>query len=204
MSPHPHLPGRIARPDDVRDQPDSWPVAGSTTYYDTAYLRLAHETIVDPEGGEHGRAVVRPNGAVAVLALDEEDRVLLVQQYRHPVQARLAELPAGTLDVDGETPADAAARELAEEADLLADRWEPLLELTATPGYSSERWEVFRATGLRPVPEAERNARHAEEAGIEQWWLPFDDAVTGALDGLFTDALSVAAVLAELGHRTRR
>ncbi len=204
MSQHPRLPGRIARLDDVRDQNDGWPVVEVTTHYDTPYLRLTHETIVDPDGGEHGRAIVRPNGAVAVLAIDEDDRVLLVQQYRHPVGARLAELPAGTLDVEGEDPADAAARELAEEADLLAEHWEPLLSLTATPGYSSERWQIYLATGLRPVAEADRTSREAEEAGIEQWWLPFEDAVDGALSGCYSDAVSVAAVLAELGRRNRR
>ncbi|WP_375003437.1 NUDIX domain-containing protein [Aeromicrobium sp. CTD01-1L150] len=203
MSDHPYLPGRVVHPDDVRDRPDAWPVSDSTTHYDTSYLRLTHETIVAPDGSEHGRAVVRPHGAVAVLALDDDDRLLLVQQYRHPVAARLVELPAGTLDVAGESPEDAAARELAEEADVVARRWEPLLQLTATPGYSSERWQVFRASGLTAVPEADRTERQAEEAEIQQWWLPFDDAVDAALAGAFGDALSIAAVLAEQTRRSR-
>ncbi|MGJ9412223.1 NUDIX domain-containing protein [Aeromicrobium sp. CF4.19] len=201
MSAHPRLPGRIARADDVGDRTDAWLVADSVLHYDTSYLSLTHETIVAPDGGRHGRAVVRPNGAVAVLALDEDDRVLLVEQYRHAVGLRMSELPAGTLDVAGEEPATAAARELAEETDVTARAWEPLLAMAATPGYSSERWQVFKATGLEPVPLQERTERTAEEAEIRQWWLPFSEAVRCALAGGLGDALSVAAILAEQVRR---
>ena len=203
MTDHPRLPGRIARVDDVRDRPDSWPVVQEEVPYEIGYLRLSHETIEAPDGSTHERAVVRPNGAVAVLAIDEDDRVLLVAQYRHPVGMRLAELVAGTLDVAGETPVEAAARELAEEAELAAEQWSSLLRLTATPGYSSEQWEVFTATDLRPIADHERVERHGEEAGIEQWWLPFEDAVEAVLSGAISDALSVAAVLAERTRRAR-
>lgn len=203
MTRHPRLPGRIARVDDVRDRPDAWPVVQEDVPYATGYLRLSHETIEAPDGSTHERAVVRPNGAVAVLAIDEQDRILLVSQYRHPVGMRMAELVAGTLDVAGESPVEAAARELAEEADLAAGTWRGLLRLTATPGYSSEQWEVFTATDLRPIPEAARVERHGEEAGIEQWWLGFDEAVEAVLSGALSDALSVAAVLAERTRRSR-
>lgn len=203
MTGHPHLPGRIARVDDVRDRPHSWPVVQEEVPYETGYLRLSHETIEAPDGSTHERAVVRPNGAVAVLAIDEDDRILLVSQYRHPVGMRMAELVAGTLDVAGESPVEAAARELGEEAELVADTWRSLLHLTATPGYSSEQWEVFTATDLRPIAEEDRVERHGEEAGIEQWWLGFDDAVEAVLSGAISDALSVAAVLAERTRRVR-
>lgn len=203
MTEHPRLPGRMAWVDDVRDRSDAWPVVHETVPYQTGYLRLSHETIEAPDGSTHERAVVRPNGAVAVLAIDEDDRVLLVAQYRHPVGMRMAELVAGTLDVAGETPVEAAARELAEEAELAAEQWRSLLRLTATPGYSSEQWEVFTATDLRPIADHERVERHGEEAGIEQWWLPFEDAVEAVLSGAISDALSVAAVLAERTRRAR-
>lgn len=191
---HPRLPGSLA--DTIADAPASWPVARVESAFANDYLGVRLDTIVDPAGQEHTRVVVRPHGAVAVLALDEDDRLLLVEQYRHPVGARLVEIPAGTRDVDGEHPAEAAARELAEEADVIAARWQPLLELTATPGYSTERWTAYVAQELTAVPEAERTQREAEEADMHQWWVPFERAVGLVLDGKITDALTAAAILA--------
>jgi 8-oxo-dGTP pyrophosphatase MutT (NUDIX family) len=203
MTDHPSLPGQLADPATLADEERTWPVRSSSEQMDSGYLSVDIDTIVDPDGGEHDRVVVKPHGAVGILALDDDDRMLLVQQYRHPARHRLLEMPAGTLDVDGEDGADAAARELAEEADLVATEWESVLSLFATPGYSSEQWEVFRATGLRAVPHDDRTERVAEEADMHQWWLPFDAAVTAVLDGRITDAMTVAAILAEQARRSR-
>ncbi|OUZ06409.1 hypothetical protein BHE97_19100 [Aeromicrobium sp. PE09-221] len=187
----------------VADEAARWPVARVESAFENPYLSVAVDTIVDPSGDEHSRVVVRPHGAVAVLALDEDDRVLLVEQYRHAVRQRLIEIPAGTLDVEGEHPAEAAARELGEEADLLAGHWQPLLEMVATPGYSSERWTAYLATELTALPEAERTRREAEEADMRQWWVPFERAVDLVLDGKITDALTVGAILAARVRRPR-
>ncbi|AXT85265.1 ADP-ribose pyrophosphatase [Aeromicrobium sp. A1-2] len=203
MTAHPVLPGELADPATLSDSRHAWPVSSSDIKYESPYVSLRVDTIVDPAGGEHGRAVVQPNGAIAVLAIDDEDRVLLVEQYRHPVGRRLLELPAGTLDVEGESSIDAAARELAEEADIVAEHWESIVHLLATPGYSTEAWEVFQATGLSAVPPAERTTREAEEADMVQWWLPFDDVVTAILAGRITDSLTVAGVLAVQVLRNR-
>jgi len=203
MTAHPRLPGELADPGSLRDSDQSWPVSSSDSKYESPYVSLRIDTIVDPSGGEHARAVVQPNGAIGVLAIDEHDRVLLVEQYRHPVGRRLFELPAGTLDVPGELPLDAAIRELAEEADVVAEQWESILHLLATPGYSTEAWEVFRATDLSAVPHADRTRREAEEADMAQWWLPFDDAVEAVLSGRITDSLTVAGILAAQVLRTR-
>jgi 8-oxo-dGTP pyrophosphatase MutT (NUDIX family) len=203
MTDHPRLPGRLADGSTLGDSEQSWVVSRSEPKYDSPYVSLRIDTIVDPEGAEHARAVVRPNGAVGVLALDDEDRVLLVEQYRHPVGRRLLEIPAGTLDVGGEGALDAAVRELAEEADLVADEWEPLLGLLATPGYSTEHWQVFRASDLHAVADADRTAREAEEADMAQWWLPFDQAVDAVLAGRISDAMTVAAILSAQVLRTR-
>ena len=203
MSAHPSLPGDLADVSTFADSTHAWPVSDSSEHFASAYLSLDLDTIVDPDGDEHTRVVVKPHGAVGVLTIDDADRVLLVDQYRHPVRHRLLEMPAGTLDVEGEDPLDAAVRELAEEADLVADEWETMLELYATPGYSSERWTVFRATGLQAVPHGERTDRLAEEADMKQWWLPFDAAVDAVLDGRITDGMTVAAVLAEQVRRKR-
>jgi ADP-ribose pyrophosphatase len=208
MTGHPSLPGELADGAALRDRPDAWPVVASDEVYASAYLSLSLDTVRTPAGDEVTRAVVRPHGAVGVLALDEEGRVLLVEQYRHPVRGRLLELPAGTLDVDGEGAEDAARRELHEEADLLAEHWESLVAPYATPGYSSERWEVFVATGLSAVPQDERFTREAEEAEIRQLWVPLEDAVAAVLDGRIGDSMTVAGVLAAhargLGRTDRR
>lgn len=203
MTAHPRLPGELADPAMLGDSDQSWPVSTSESQYESPYVSLRLDTIVDPHGGEHTRAVVQPRGAIGVLAIDEDDRILLVEQYRHPVGRRLIELPAGTLDVEGEGPAAAAARELAEEADVVAEHWESILHLLATPGYSTEAWEVFRATGLSAVPDHERTEREAEEADMAQWWLPFDDAVAAVLTGRITDSLTVAGILAAQVLRSR-
>lgn len=200
---HPDLPGALADAETLADSEHAWPVKASDEKFASGYLSLAVDTIVDPDGDEHSRVVVRPHGAVGVLAVDADDRILVVEQYRHPVRHRVQEIPAGTLDVAGEDPQAAAVRELAEEADLEADDWEQMLELFATPGYSSEVWTIFRASELRPVPHEERTDRHAEEADMKQWWLPFDAAVAAVLDGRITDALTVCAILAEQVRRQR-
>ncbi|MDN5855653.1 MAG: NUDIX hydrolase, partial [Actinomycetia bacterium] len=142
------------------------------------------------------RVYVRHTGAVGVLALDDDDRVLLLEQYRHPARSRLVELPAGVLDQVGEDPRDAAARELAEEADLVAREWTPLLRMFSSPGFSDEHWYVYLARGLEPVPEAQRHVRVHEEAHMSRVWAPLDRAVRAALAGEIADAMAVAGVLA--------
>ena len=201
---HPRLTGHIVDGElTLADTKTTWPVASSEVVYDTPYAQVRKDTIVDPAGHQHPRVVVQPNGAVGVLALDETDRVLLVQQYRHPVGQRMLELPAGTLDVAGESPIDAARRELAEEADVVAAEWSRLLIAHASPGYSSEAWEVFLATGLSPVAADERTVREAEEADMEHWWMPFGEALDAVADGRITDAMTVAGLLALHAQRTR-
>lgn len=202
MTPHPRLPGQLAR-STLSDSDASWPVSSTEMKYESPYVSLGIDTIVDPDGNEHPRAVVRPNHAIGILAIDDEDRLLLVEQYRHPVRRQMLEIPAGTLDVPGESGLEAAKRELAEEADLVAGTWQPQLELLATPGYSTEGWQVFTATDLSPVPEADRTVREAEEAHMVQWWMPFDAAVDAVLAGRLADSLSVAAILAAQVLRTR-
>ena len=106
--PHPDLPGELADPATLADSPHAWPVSTSTEGFSNGYLRVDIDTIVDPGASEHARVVVQPHGAVGVLAIDDADRVLLVEQYRHPVRHRMLEIPAGTLDVEGEDPLAAA------------------------------------------------------------------------------------------------
>jgi ADP-ribose pyrophosphatase len=139
------------------------------------------------------REYVEHTGAVAVLVQDDDGRVLLIKQYRHPVRSRDWELPAGLLDIPGEEPMVAAKRELAEEADLEASDWSPLVTFNTTPGGSDERLFVFHATGATATAAA--YDREAEEADIEKRWVALDDIVDGVLSGrLHNSILSIAAL----------
>jgi 8-oxo-dGTP pyrophosphatase MutT (NUDIX family) len=135
-------------------------------------------------------------GAVAVVVLDDDGRVLLLNQYRHPVGMTLWEIPAGLLDVDGEPPVDAAARELAEEADLTAATWHVLADMFNSPGSSSEAIRIFLARGPAEVPHGQRHARTDEEADMEIRWVPLAEAVDAVLAGRIHNPSAVAGILA--------
>ena len=144
--------------------------------------------------GELVRDYIDHTGAVAVLALDAQDRVLLMQQYRHPIARRDVEIPAGLMDAPGESGLAGAKRELAEEADLAATQWGLLLDLFLSPGGSSETMRIFLARGLSPV--AHDFVREGEEAELQPMWVPLDEAVAAALAGRIGNAVTVNALLA--------
>jgi 8-oxo-dGDP phosphatase len=125
------------------------------------------------------REYVDHTGAVAVLALDDDGRVLLIKQYRHPVRHREWEIPAGLLDVHGEQPLAAAKRELAEEADLVADQWNVLAEFYTTPGGNDEAIRIYLARGIRAADSA--FDRVDEEADMEVRWVALDEIVEAVL-----------------------
>ncbi len=154
------------------------------------------EEVQMPGGKYVDRDIVRHIGAVAVAAVDEADRIVLIHQYRHAIGTELWELPAGLMDVAGEELPIAAARELAEEADLTAVRWQLLLDVHSSPGFSTEVVRVYLARDLAEVPEAERHQRQHEEAGLTYRRIPLDEAVAMVLRGEITNASTVAGVLA--------
>ncbi|WP_425954146.1 NUDIX domain-containing protein [Xylanimonas sp. McL0601] len=147
------------------------------------------------------REYVDHPGAVAIVALDADGNVALVDQYRHPVRSVLWEIPAGLLDVEGEDAQRAAARELAEEADLRAERWDVLADFLTSPGGSNEALRVFLARELTPVPEAERHVRTDEEAAMQVRWAPLDDVVAAVLDGSLHNPSTVVGALAAFAAR---
>ena len=184
----------------LRDEPVEAAVTDSDLVYEgrvwdvrSDTLRYGDEEIV--------RQYVAHPGAAAVVALDDEDRVLLIQQYRHPIRHRDWEIPAGLLDVPGEPPAETARRELAEEVDLVAERWENLVSVFTTPGGNDEVVHVFLARGLSAVGHA--HAREAEEADIRIEWIPLADAVEGVLAGRLRNGILAVGVLAA-AERLRR
>ncbi|REJ04687.1 NUDIX hydrolase [Microbacterium bovistercoris] len=144
--------------------------------------------------GEIVRQYVAHPGAVAVVALDDEDRVLLIQQYRHPIRHRDWELPAGLLDVAGEEPLAAAQRELAEEADLTAQHWQHLVSSWTTPGGNDEMIHVYLATGVEHAAAA--HDREDEEADIRLAWVPLSDAANAVLAGRMHNGILQIGVLA--------
>ena len=151
------------------------------------------------DGSAVTREFVNHTGAVAVLAMDERDRVLLIKQYRHPVRLRDWELPAGLLDVANESPLAAAQREFAEEVDLQAESWHVLSEMLTSPGGSNEAVRIYLARGVSTT--AETFERSAEEAGIEVRWVPLEDAVEAVLDRRIQNSILCLGVLAaQLGR----
>ncbi|MCR8899704.1 NUDIX hydrolase [Gordonia sp. GONU] len=168
-------------------------VNGTRTVYDGAIITLRVDDVAMPGGRVAEREVVEHFGAVAILARDENRRIAMVRQYRHPIGRRLLELPAGLLDQDGEAPLAAAQRELAEEADLAADTWHVLVDLALSPGFTDEALRLYLAEDLHRLDEAERVD---EEADMEVEWVSLDDAVAMVLAGEIVNATSVAGILA--------
>ena len=139
------------------DEPEHWPVVSSAELLRARLVTVRSDKVRTPDHQVAERDVVLHPGAVAVLALDAADRVLMIRQYRHPVGRLLWEIPAGLRDVAGEDPWVTAQRELAEEASYRARDWRVLADYYSSPGYSTERLRVFLARDLEPVPPAERH-----------------------------------------------
>lgn len=192
--PDPGEPGNPLEP--LRDRIEPRPVRSSVRSFTGRVWDVVSDEVDLGDGGVHVRDFVAHTGAVAVVALDEEDRVVLVQQYRHPVGALEWELPAGLLDVDGEPPHLTAARELLEEADLTAGQWHLLLDHYASPGGSSEALRVYLARELAEVPEAQRHQRDAEELGMPVRRVPLDEVVDAVLAGHVHNGTLMVSVLA--------
>lgn len=185
-------------PDPLQDRIAPLPVRSTERSFTGHVWNVVTEDVDLGEGGVVSRDFVDHTGAVAILALDDLDRVVLVMQYRHPVGAFEWELPAGLLDVDGEPAHLTAARELMEEADLEAQEWHLLLDHYTSSGGSNESVRVFLARGLTPVPMEQRHERDGEELGMPVRRVPLDELVDAVLAGnvhngtLMVSALAVA------------
>ena len=177
----------------LADEPVDAPVLDSDLVYKGRVWDVRSDTVAYG-GGQIVRQYVDHPGAAAVVAVDDEGRVLLIQQYRHPIRHRDWEIPAGLLDMAGETPLETARRELAEEVDLVASSWEPLVSIFTTPGGNDEIVHLFLARGLTPAHEV--HAREDEEADIRLEWLPLADAVAGILAGRLRNGILAVGLLA--------
>ncbi|GAA4285220.1 NUDIX hydrolase [Brevibacterium daeguense] len=195
----------MARDEDsmIRDEFVEPEMLSTEIVYRGLVWNVVRDTFRLPESDEPiTRDYVEHPGAVAVAAVDPDDRIMLIQQYRHPIRAREWEVPAGLLDVAGEPAHLTAQRELHEEVDLRAATWNVLADQLSSPGGLSETLRIFLARDVAEVPEAERFARDAEENGIVPRWVPLAEAKEAVVAGRITNATAVIAILqAELARQ---
>ncbi|MBA6438074.1 MULTISPECIES: NUDIX domain-containing protein [Streptomyces] len=184
----------------IQDTPEEWPVTATTTPFTGNKTSVRTDEVEMPDGSRVKRDYQVHPGSVAVLALDRDERVLVLRQYRHPVRQRLWEIPAGLLDVPGENPLHAAQRELYEEAHVKAEDWRVLIDLYTSPGGCDEAVRIFLAREIS-VAEGERFEVSEEEADMELARVSLEELVRGALAGelhnncLATGALALRAAL---------
>lgn len=159
--------------------------------YEGQRITSAVGTFEAPDGSRFERDVVRHPGAVAVVPVTADGEVLLVRQYRAVVDATLLEVPAGIRDVPGEAPEATAARELAEEAGVVAGRLTRLGEVYNSPGFCDELVFLFLAQDLEP---AEASAQGVEEEHMTLERVPLADVARLVAAGAIQDAKTVAGL----------
>lgn len=169
-------------------------MADRRTIFQGRLLDLGIETIQLPNGKHVELEIIRHQGAAGALPLHDDQSVTLVRQYRHAGGGMHYEIPAGLLD-PGETPLQSAARELAEEAQLKASKYNHLSTIHTTPGFSDERVHIFLATGL-----SEAKAKPDEDEFIDVVRIPMAAALQMVREGRITDAKTVCALLMAQGH----
>lgn len=182
----------------IADEPHTWPVIGSREIHRDSWVVVVREDIVQRAGHPEetfGRLVVEHPGAVVVLAVDDEERVCCIRQYRHAGGAVFIELPAGILDAEDEDPQITAARELREEVELQAEHWRRLLTLYPSAGITNELHYIYLARGLSHADRGDFEL-HAEEAELEMLWVPFEELLDAVLDERVHEGPLAAAVLA--------
>jgi 8-oxo-dGDP phosphatase len=179
---------------------DGYATVESRLVHENHFMSIRVEKVRMPDGQIAERDVIDRLGAAVIVALDDDGRVFLLSQYRHPVGGFLVELPAGLLDKPNETPFEAAQRELYEEAGLRAATWHTLLDLRLTPAAMNHRVRVYLARDLTVVPADERyelgQGGEFEEAYFRSEWVDLAEAVNRALAGQIQNDVGVAGILA--------
>ncbi|MGW5864062.1 NUDIX domain-containing protein [Streptomyces sp. NPDC055239] len=184
----------------IKDTAEEWQVTAVQTPFVGNKTSVRTDDVVMPDGTVVHRDYQVHPGSVAVLALDDAGRVLVLRQYRHPVRQKLWEIPAGLLDIPGENPLHAAQRELYEEAHVKAEDWRVLTDVYTTPGGCDEAVRIFLARDLSEA-DGERFEVSEEESDMELARVPLEELVRGVLAGelhnncLVVGALSLTAVL---------
>lgn len=193
----------------LHDTPQEWQVTATSTPFTGKKTGVRTDEVVMPDGATATRDYQVHPGSVAVLALDDAGRILIIKQYRHPVRHKLWEIPAGLLDIPGENPLHAAQRELYEEAHVRAGDWRVLIDMYSSPGGSDEAVRIFLARDIADAA-GERFEVFDEEADMETARVPLEDLVRGVLAGdlhnscLVTGVLALSAALAGDGPAALR
>lgn len=179
------------------DEPMSWPVRSRTTLGTGGISSFVEEKIETPSGDVITRQFITHPGAVAVVAWREDsDYIAVLRQYRHPARMELVEIPAGLLDLDGEEWVACAQRELAEEAELAAGRWDCLVDILTTPGASEESIRIYLARDIQPAPRPDGFVLEGEEAHMSVGWVPRQELVDQILAGNCQSPSLVTGILA--------
>lgn len=187
---------RILTPAEIADEPLDWPIRTHTLLGAGRVSDFVRDEVVTPDGDEMVRDYLLHPGAVGIVALDEDEHVVVVRQFRHPVGYRLIEPPAGLLDLTGEAPLLAAQRELAEEVELQAADWRVLVDFMTSPGCLQETLRVYLARGLQPVSRPDGFVVEHEEADMEICRVPLDDLVDAIFAGRVQNPTMVVGALA--------
>jgi 8-oxo-dGTP pyrophosphatase MutT (NUDIX family) len=175
----------------------SWPVVSSRDLHRDGWVVALREDVITRPGHaeQFSRISLEHPGAVVVLAVDDEERVICLRQYRHTSGHEFVELPAGLKDAGDEPAVETARRELREEVELEASDWRLLLSTYGSAGISDEVHDIFLARGLSHAPRGDFEMRH-EEAEMQRFWAPMADLLEAVLDGRVRQGPLVQAVLA--------
>jgi ADP-ribose pyrophosphatase len=169
-----------------------------TVHYVGRVIKVTTDEVVLPNGHRASLEVVHHPGGAAVVAVDVDQRVCLLRQYRYVAGGWIWELPAGKLEPN-EPPLETAKRELTEEAGVSARHWESLGEVLSSPGVFAEVLHLFHATGIEPAAAA-----HEQAEVIEVHWVSFAEAHDWAMNGTIRDAKSVIGLARAFGLANRR
>ncbi|MCL2490120.1 MAG: NUDIX hydrolase [Propionibacteriaceae bacterium] len=178
----------------IADQAEEWSTSSHRVLGQGHIVTLQEDDLKSPSGEALTREYVVHPGSVVIVALDDQDRVAVVHQFRHPVQMRLVELPAGLIDVAGEPPLLAAQRELAEEAGLAGADWRVLADFCSSPGISDEATRIYLARGLTPARRPDGFTPHGEEVDMGLDWVPITQITQAIRAGLIHNAATALGV----------
>lgn len=179
------------------DEPMKWPVQSRSVLGTGRITSFVEEAVVTPDADTVRRQFITHPGAVAVVAWQEStDEIAVLRQYRHPAKYELVEIPAGLLDIEGEDWLLSAQRELAEEIELAAERWDVLVDIFATPGSSAESLRIYLARDVTPSSRPDGFVLEGEEAHMTWSWEPRQTLVDEILAGRCQSPSLVTGVLA--------
>ncbi len=191
--------------DDLGDQLVAWPVVGHELLGEGVIQEFVRDIVEVPDGTTMVRDYLLHTGAVGVIAMDDEERVVVVRQYRHPVGFRLIEPPAGLLDAQGEDCLAAAQRELAEEVGVAASDWRVLVDYMTSPGCLQETLRIYLARGLLRVERPADFVIEHEEADMDVCLVSLEELVGAIFAGRIQNpTMVVGALAAHTALRTGR